>query len=194
VRVRSKGAKLVLSVSSTSREEVAEDTVGLYDACFCHSEWLSAASPLRPTFLPPPTPVRDVIPESREPLCVTLIHPSRDNGLYLLLRLAEQLSLNRPEDPILALSSEGAETTGSDLLKMGRTAGFDLGQYKNIMMADPAASPGAIWGPTQVFVAPTLANPPATLIAEALVNGIPPIVGARGWPRFRSGGSCAPIC
>jgi len=155
----------------------------LYDSSLCHSEWLASRCaeviPFRPVVLPPPVPGREVIPESLEPVCVTLIQPSRQNGLYLLLRLAEQLSLTRPDDPILALSSAGAETTGGDLLKAGRAAGFDLGQYKNILVADPAASPVAIWGPTQVFVAPSLSNPPVTLIAEALVNGIPPVVADR---------------
>jgi glycosyltransferase involved in cell wall biosynthesis len=181
-RIRSKGTKLVLTISGLPGQEIEEAAASLYDASLCHSEWLAArhaeATPFRPVVLPPPVPARDVIPESREPVCATLIYPSRENGLYLLLRLAEQLSLTRPDDPILTLSS-GAETAGQDLLKLGRAAGFDLGQYKNIMVADPAASPSEIWGPTQVFVAPVLANPPVTLIAEALVNGVPPVVGDR---------------
>jgi hypothetical protein len=182
-RVRSSGIKLVLSMSGLPDREIAEEEAALYAATLCHSEWLASrlaeATPFRPVVLPPPVSSRDVIPESREPVCVTLVRPNRENGLYLLLRLAEQLSLTRPDDPILALSSAGAETTGGDLLKAGWAAGFDLGQYKNIMVADPAASPSAVWGPTQVFVAPALSNPPVTLIAEALVNGIPCVVGDR---------------
>lgn len=181
-RARSRGAKLVLTIPTLPGSEMAQEA-HLYDGSLCHSEWLASrcagSTPFRPVVLLPPVPGGEVIPESREPVCVTLIQPSRQNGLYLLLRLAEQLSLTRPDDPILALSSAGAETTGLDLIKAGRAAGFDLGQYKNILVADPAASPGAIWGPTQVFVAPTLFNPPVTLIAEALVNGIPPVVADR---------------
>lgn len=180
-RVRAKGARLVLALSGMPRSGIGEQA-GWYAASLCHSEWMAARwaeeTPFRPAVLPPPVPGRDVVPESREPVCVTFIQPSRENGLYLLLRLAEQLSLARPDDPILALSTADAETTGGDLLKAGWAARFDLAQYKNIMVAE-ASSPGAVWGPTQVFVAPALADPPVTMIAEALVNGIPPVTGDR---------------
>ncbi len=198
-RVRARGAKLVLTISSPPGQGFREQTDSLYDASLCHCDWVASrcaeTTPFRPMALPPPTPRHDVIPESREPVCVTLIEPSRENGLYLLLRLAEQLSLARPDDPILALSFAQAEATGGDLLKAGWAARFDLGQYKNIMVADPAASPSAVWGPTQVLVAPALANPPVTTIAEALVNGIPPVVGDRaGIPELLNGaGSVLPM-
>jgi len=118
-RLRSKGTKLVLSISglpAAASHEIADEATALYAATLCHSDWLasrlSEATPLRPVVLAPPVPGRGVIPESREPVCVTLVPPNRENGLYLLLRLAEQLSLTRPDDPILALSSAGAEMTG----------------------------------------------------------------------------------
>lgn len=178
-RAKAKGAKLVLTVS---RVQSVEET-SLYDAAICQSQWLAdnwrGPATLKPAALPPPIPPREVISEQREPLCVTLPFPTIDGGVFLLLRLAEQLSLADAECPILVLTSMGAEATGRGLIEAGRAAGFDLTQYSNIMMADPSAQPKEIWAAAQVFVAPSLAHPPAVLMAEAMTNGVPVIAGDR---------------
>lgn len=178
-RARSKGAKLVLSVNRTE----SGDQLSLYDSAVCQSQWLAGnwrgSATLNPVLLPPPIPRAELISSQREPVCVAFPFPTVASGVCLLLRLAEQLSLADADCPILVLTSMGAEATGRGLIEAGRAAGFDLTQYPNIMMADPSAQPKETWAAAQVFVAPSLANPPVTLIAEAMVNGVPVIVGDR---------------
>jgi glycosyltransferase involved in cell wall biosynthesis len=181
-RAKARGAKLFLSVAGTAHRTSADQSA-LYDAAICQScslaETWSRSTTLKPTVLPPPVPREEVVSDRREPVCVAFPSPTRDSGVFLLLRLAEQLSLADGDRPILVLTSAGAGATGHSLLDAGRMAGFDLGQYENILMADPTARPKDIWAAAQVFVAPALSNPPVTLIAEAMVNGIPPLVGDR---------------
>jgi hypothetical protein len=154
-----------------------------YDASLCHSAWLAGqyreSTVLRPVTLPPPIPAAEVTPDSHDAACVTFIPPSYENGVLLLLRLAEQLSIDCPDLPILVLSQAGAETTGESLIEVGLSGGIDLRGYENIALSEPAASPKDVWEPTRLLVAPALGSPPTTWIAEALVNGIPPVVSDR---------------
>ncbi len=95
-RAKTKGAKLVLSVAGIKSLHAGEQ-LSIYDAAICQSQWLAetwaASAPLKPVALPPPVPREEVIADRREPVCVAFPSPTRDNGLFLLLRLAEQLSL-----------------------------------------------------------------------------------------------------
>src|SRR5262249_42012762 len=145
-RARRRGVQSVVSLN-TPGATMPRDSTASFDATFCATEWLAADVQSRgfprPVVLAPPVPAHEVVAAPREPLCTTLPPPSRNNGLYFLVRLAEQLSLARPDDPVLVLSSVGGTTLGESLIDSSRRAGFDLGQYPNIMVSDPAAAPAA---------------------------------------------------
>ena len=182
-RARRHDARIVVSLVDERCLTAPPDALAVYDAALAHGAWQAErhaeSTALRPVVLPPPVPEADVVPEAREPVCVTFIHPSYQHGACLLLRLAQQLSLDRPEQPILVLAPGAAESTGEGLIEAGLAAGFDLRQHENILVSEPARNPREVWALTQVLVAPALAHPPVTQVAEALVNGIPPVVGDR---------------
>jgi glycosyltransferase involved in cell wall biosynthesis len=59
--------------------------------------------------------------------------------------------------------------------------GFDLRRHENLMLAPPVAQPKEIYVPTRTLVVPSLWQEPAgRVVAEALLNGIPPLVSDRG--------------
>jgi hypothetical protein len=182
-RIRSKGVKVAASVSRTGGLDASLCDTSLCDALFCHTNWLARqlrdSGAQAPVVLPPPVPADEVSPQKQEQVCVLFPPPSRENGLYFLLRLAEQLSLADADCPILVMSSATAESAGRNFINAGRAAGFDLSQYENILMADAGSLPGEIWSTAQVFVAPAPGRPPLTLIAESLVNGIPTVFSDR---------------
>jgi glycosyltransferase involved in cell wall biosynthesis len=60
-------------------------------------------------------------------------------------------------------------------------AGFDLRRHENLMMSPPMAQPKEIYVPTRVLLVPSFWKEAAgRVVAEALLNGIPPIVSDRG--------------
>ena len=57
-------------------------------------------------------------------------------------------------------------------------------------VAGAPASRREIWAATQVFVSPSLSAPPLAMLAEAMVNGAPPVVSDRaGAPDLLGGGT-----
>jgi glycosyltransferase involved in cell wall biosynthesis len=67
------------------------------------------------------------------------------------------------------------------LVEAGLSAGFDLRRHENLMLSPPVAQPKEIYVATRVLLAPSLWHEPAGRVAaEALLNGIPPLVSDRG--------------
>ena len=180
-RIKARGHRMVLCLANANAGAMdAKALLSLYSGILCQSHWIARQYPeLNATVLRPPIPAQDIKPDTREPVCVLFPFPTRENGLYFLVRLAEQLSLADSDCPILVMTAAGAEAAGRNFLAAGRSAGFDLSQYSNIMLADPTAQPQEIWASAQVFVVPGLGNPPVSIISEALVNGIPTILSDR---------------
>ena len=193
-RARAQGAATVLTLADARAWNPAD--AGAFDRVLCHTAWLAgvvnAGAGEKAVALPPPVFAADVTPESREPVCVTFAAPTRENGVYLMLRLAEQLSLAHPDLPILVPAAGGMEREGETLARIGQRAGFDLTQYENILVAGAPASRREIWAATQVFVSPSLSAPPLAMLAEAMVNGAPPVVSDRaGAPDLLGGAGFA---
>lgn len=130
------------------------------------------------TPLPIPLEPEDVLAENREPIFATMINPSPEKGLMFAARLAEELSLRRPDLAMLFIESRGS---AGRLVQAGLTAGFDLRRHENLMLSPPMAQPKEIYAATRVLLAPSLWQEPAGRVAaEALLNGIPPLVSDRG--------------
>jgi glycosyltransferase involved in cell wall biosynthesis len=130
------------------------------------------------TPLPVPLNLEDVVAEERDPHFVTMVNPSPEKGLMVMARIAEELGRRRPDIPVLIVEARG---TVDDLVQAGLLGGFDLRRHKNIVGLPAVAQPKHFYAKTRVLVAPSLWQEPAGRVAaEALLNGIPPIVSDRG--------------
>ncbi len=58
--------------------------------------------------------------------------------------------------------------------------GIDLRRHENIMVSPPVPGPKDIFAPTRILIVPSLAEPGARVVGEALINGVPPVVSDRG--------------
>jgi glycosyltransferase involved in cell wall biosynthesis len=130
------------------------------------------------TPLPTPLEMDDVIAPQREPIFVTMINPSLEKGLMVFARIAEEVARRRPTVALLVIESRGS---AGRLAGAALAAGFDLRRHENIMTSNAVPLPKDIYAGTRVLLAPSVWEEPAgRVVAEALVNGIPPIVSDRG--------------
>lgn len=106
---------------------------------------------------------------------VTFVNPSPAKGSLLFARLADMLGSSRPDIPILVVQS--ATSAG----RLNAIPGLDFTKYPH-MMAAPATPRGAdFFALTRLLLVPsTVAECFGRVAAEALVNGIPPLVSDRG--------------
>jgi glycosyltransferase involved in cell wall biosynthesis len=133
---------------------------------------------LESTPLPSPFDPADVVAPTREPIFFTAINPSIEKGAFFLARLAEELSLRRPDLPMLFIESRGS---AGALVQAGLAGGFDLRRHENLMFAPAVPRPAEIFRATRVLLAPSVWSEPfGRVAAEALLNGVPPIVSDRG--------------
>ena len=130
--------------------------------------------------LPVPLNLEDVVAEERSAYFgfVTMINPSPEKGLMVMARIAEEMGRRRPDIPVLIVEARG---TVDHLVQAGLLGGFDLRRHKSIVGIPSVAQPKDFYALTRMLVAPSLWQEPAGRVAaEALLNGIPPIVSDRG--------------
>jgi glycosyltransferase involved in cell wall biosynthesis len=133
---------------------------------------------LESTPLPLPLDPGEVIAQAHQRIFITYINPSVEKGVMFAARLAEELSVRRPDLPMLIVESRG---TGNTLVSAGLLGGFDLRRHENLMFCPAVARPAEIYAVARVVIAPSVWEEPAGRIAaEAVVNGIPPVVSDRG--------------
>ena len=130
------------------------------------------------TPLPVPVELDDAVASERDPIFFTMINPAPEKGLMLVARLAEEMGTRHPDIPMMFIESRGS---AGKLVLAGMRAGFDLRRHDNLMMSPPMGQPKEIYLATRALLAPSLWQEPAGRVAaEALLNGIPPIVSDRG--------------
>jgi len=130
------------------------------------------------TALPLPMDMDDVRADEREPIFVTMVNPSLEKGVFFFARMAEEISIRRPTIALLAIESRGSAGL---LARAGLAGGFDLRRHENIMVSPPVPKPRDIYACTRVLVAPSIWEEPAGRVAaEAVINGVPPVVSDRG--------------
>lgn len=155
------------------------------------SEFLSGvyrdALQLTSTGLPSPLDPAETIAADRQPIFFTAINPSVEKGVFFLARLAEELAVRRPDIPLLFIESRGS---GGLLVQAGLAGGFDLRRHESLMFAPAVAKPAEIFRGTRALLVPSVwAEPFGRVAAEALLNGVPPIVSDRGGlPEAANGG------
>jgi glycosyltransferase involved in cell wall biosynthesis len=124
-----------------------------------------------------PLDAADIVAPDHDPIFITFINPSVQKGVEVFARIAEKLSVQRPDLPFLVIESRGRAGT---LLAAGERAGIDLRRHENIMISPPVPSPKDIFQPTRLLLVPSLQEAGARVVAEALMNGVPPLVSNRG--------------
>ncbi len=130
---------------------------------------------LESTPLEPPIDWSTVVAPRESRAFVTFVHPARHKGLLLFARLADMLGRRRPDIPILVVQS--GHTAGS----LNSIPGLDFSSYPQIMAAPPVAVPADYFALTRILLVPSVWDEPfGRVAAEAMINGIPALVGNRG--------------
>jgi glycosyltransferase involved in cell wall biosynthesis len=112
-------------------------------------------------------------PESRA--FVTFVNPSMHKGLLLFARLADMLGSRRPDIPVLVVQS--GHSGGS----LNAIRDLDFTRYPQIMAAPPVPAPADYFALTRLLVVPSVWDEPfGRVAAEAMINGVPPLVSNRG--------------
>ncbi len=197
-RARRQGARIVFSLRNEGYLnarglELLETMAGILTPSQYLTDSYRAAIGIESTPLPLPMELDDVLAPGRDPIFFTMINPSPEKGLMVLARLAEELSLQRPDIPLLIIESRGS---AGKLVAAGLSGGFDLRRHENLMMSPALAQPKEIYVATRALLAPSLWREPAGRVAaEAILNGIPPLVSDRGGLRevCSGAGFCLPI-
>jgi glycosyltransferase involved in cell wall biosynthesis len=106
---------------------------------------------------------------------VTFVNPSPAKGAFLFARLADMLGAERPDIPMLVVQS--AASAGG----LNQMPGLDFTKYPQIMAAPATPRGGDFFALTRILLVPsTVAECFGRVAAEALINGIPPLVSDRG--------------
>jgi glycosyltransferase involved in cell wall biosynthesis len=149
------------------------------DAVFTCSRFLSEAYRRRiglvSTPLEPPIDWTTVVAPEADRAFVTFVHPAPHKGLYLFARLADMLGSRRPDIPILVVQS------GASAGALNGLPGLDFSAYGQIMAAPAVATPAEYFALTRLLLVPSVWEEPfGRVAAEALINGVPALVGDRG--------------
>jgi glycosyltransferase involved in cell wall biosynthesis len=182
-RARRQGVRVVFSLRNEGYLSAAGlELLNSVDGILTPSQFLTESyrskMGIESTPLPLPMELDDVLASEHDPIFFTMINPSPEKGLMVMARLAEELSLRRPDIPLLIIESRGS---AGKLVSAGLSVGFDLRRHENLMMSPALAQPKEIYVATRALLAPSLWREPAGRVAvEALLNGIPPLVSDRG--------------
>lgn len=107
-----------------------------------------------------------------------MVNPSVEKGLFFVARLAEVIGAGHPDIALLIVEARG---TAGMLVQAGLRGGFDLRRHGNVMFSPVVPRPRDIFQPTRVLLVPSVGpESSGRVVAEALANGIPPLVSERG--------------
>ena len=179
-RAHLKGARIAFCVFNMGY--LKEGFFDPIDAVLTPSEFLAERYReqigMKSTPLPTPLDLEDVLATERDPIFMTMVNPSIEKGLFFFVRLAEEIGKRYPEIALLAIESRG---TAGMVLQAGLAGGFDLRRHEGIMIAGAVPKPRDIFTNTRALLVPSAwEEPSGRVVAEALVNGVPPLVSDRG--------------
>ena len=127
------------------------------------------------TPIEPPIDWSTVIAPADSRAFVTFVNPAPHKGLFLFARLADMLGSRRPDIPLLVVQSGQSGGSLNDI------PGIDFSRYPQIMAAPPVATPAEYFALTRILLVPSVWEEPfGRVAAEAMINGVPPLVGDRG--------------
>ncbi len=127
------------------------------------------------TPIEPPIDWSTVVAPDEARAFVTFVNPAPHKGLLLFARLADMLGSRRPDIPLLVVQS--GQSGGA----LNAIPGVDFAKYPQIMAAPAVPTPADYFALTRILLAPSVwPEPFGRVAAEAMINGIPPLVGNRG--------------
>lgn len=129
---------------------------------------------------PLPTPIDpdEVISASHRPIFFTMVNPSWEKGLPIVIRLADMLGTRRPDLPMLIVESRG---TAGEMIGAASHFGIDLRRHGNLMFSTTVARAADFLAVTRAMIVPSLVSEGSgRVVSESLVAGVPPIVSDRG--------------
>src|SRR6185295_17684310 len=130
---------------------------------------------LNRTPIEPPIDWSTVVAPTDARAFVTFVHPAPHKGLFLFARLADMLGSRRPDIPILVVQS------GRSGGALNAIPGIDFSKFPQIMAAPAVPTPADYFALTRLLLVPSVWEEPfGRVAAEAMINGIPPLVGDRG--------------
>lgn len=130
---------------------------------------------LRSTGIPVPITWSDVLASSDGRGFLTFINPAPHKGLFIFARLVIMLSKWRPDIPILVVQSS------MDASLLAQIPELDLTRLPQVAASPSLAEPADIFSVTKLLLVPSVfAEPFGRIAAEALINGVPPLVSDRG--------------
>jgi glycosyltransferase involved in cell wall biosynthesis len=180
-RARRQGVRIVFSLRNfgyTSAPGLLSAMDGILTPSRFLTDFYRTAIGVETTPLPLPMELDDVVAPERDPIFFTMINPAPEKGLMVMATLAEQMSRRRPDIPLLFVESRGS---AGRLVQAGLRGGFDLRRHENLTVSPPLGQPKEIYLATRALLAPSLWQEPAGRVAaEAVLNGIPPLVSDRG--------------
>ena len=138
------------------------------------------------TPIEPPIDWSTVLAPTDSRAFVTFVHPAPHKGLLLFARLADMLGSRRPDIPVLVVQS--GQSGGA----LNAIPGIDFSKYPQIMAAPAVPTPADYFALTRILLVPSVWEEPfGRVAAEAMFNGIPPLVSNRGSLPHVIGGDAA---
>lgn len=120
----------------------------------------------------------DVASQQHDPTFVTMVNPCLEKGLVFFATFAAALGERYPHIPIEVYTSR---TSPHFLMQAAMVSGVDLCPHPNLVVHSTVAAPREIFRRARVVIVPSLVEDAAPrVIAEALVNGVPPVASDRG--------------
>ncbi len=178
--VRESGAAVVLAILNLSY--MVRHAFEGVDAAVTVSEYTRdlyrAGIGLISTPLTSPFDREDIVAEEHDPRFLTYINPSLHKGVMFFARLADEIAKAKPGVPMMVIESRG---TAGHLVAAGMRGKFDLRRHESILVSPGVSQPRHIYAVTRVLLVPSVWEEPfGRVAAEAVLNGIPPIVSDRG--------------
>ena len=136
------------------------------------ARFLAGQIGLHSTTMPPAMNWPAIVAPDPDPVFLTFINPAAHKGVVPFAALAQRLARERPDIPILVVASGG---------RVAALAALPALADHPALLVCPPRDPREIYGITKLLLVPTPgAEPFGRVAAEAMMNGIPPLVSDRG--------------
>lgn len=174
---QSRGATTVFAVRGYGYDRA--ELFASVDHVFTCSEFLTRRfreeTGLPSTPLEPPLVWSETVAPAKSRKFLTFVNPSPHKGAMFFAGLAQMLGDRRPDIPILVVQS------GRSAALLTSIPGIDFSKYPQMMAAPPTANPAEYLALTRALLVPSVWEEPfGRVAAEAMINGIPPLVSDRG--------------
>jgi len=138
------------------------------------TEYYRKAIGLVSTAIPSPIEWAEILAPIEDRTHVTMVNPSLMKGGALFARLAERLGTERPDIPVLAVLSTPMSYVIGEF-------GIDFDRFPHFLGMPPVPRPADFLALTRLLLVPSVVVEAfGRVAAEAMINGIPPLVGNRG--------------